>query len=93
MTESEQDRCEELAMAWIKVVREETAEGRLKDAYDRIVRAIGRVIPFYRVYSLNPRLLHAHLDYYGAVSAPSALGTLRKEYIAVAVSAENGCQH
>jgi alkylhydroperoxidase family enzyme len=80
-------------MAWIRVVREEAAEGRLKEAYDRIVRAIGRVIPFYRVYSPNPRLLHAHLDYYGAVSAPSALATLRKEYIAVAVSAENGCQH
>ena len=80
-------------MAWIEVTREHAAEGRLKEAYDRIARAMGRVIPFYHVYSLNPHLLHAHLDYYGAVSAPSALSKLRKEYIAVAVSAENGCEH
>ena len=80
-------------MAWIEVTREEAAEGRLKEAYDRIVRALGRVIPFYHPYSVNPRLLHAHLDYYGALSASSALSKLRKEYIAVAVSAENGCEH
>jgi len=80
-------------MAWIEVTPEDKAEGRLKEAYQRIVRGLGRVIPFYRVYSLNPRLLHAHLDYYGAIGSPSALSKLRKEYIAVAVSAENGCQH
>ena len=80
-------------MAWIEVTREGAAGGRLKEAYDRIVRAIGRVIPFYHVYSVNPRLLHAHLEYYAAVSALSVLSKLRKEYIAVAVSAENGCEH
>lgn len=78
-------------MPWIDVVSEATADGPLKEAYERIVRAVGRVIPFYRVYSVHPRLLHAHLDYYGALSAPSALSKLRKEFIAVAVSAENGC--
>ena len=80
-------------MAWIGVTREEAAEGRLKEAYERITRAMGRVIPFYHVYSVSPRLLHAHLDFYGAVGAPSALSKLRKEYIAVSVSAANGCEH
>ncbi len=80
-------------MEWIEVTRGDRGEGRLKEAYDRIVRAIGRVMPFYHVYSVNPRILHAHLDYYGALSAPSALSKLRKEYIAVAVSAENRCEH
>jgi alkylhydroperoxidase family enzyme len=80
-------------MVWIEVTKEDAAEGRLKDAYDRVARALGRVIPFYRVYSVSPRLLHAHLDFYGAVGAPSALSKLRKEYIAVAVSATNGCEH
>jgi alkylhydroperoxidase family enzyme len=80
-------------MAWIRVTREDAAEGRLKEAYDRIASALGRVIPFYHVYSVNPRLLHAHLDFYGAVGAPSALSKLRKEYIATAVSAANGCGH
>ena len=80
-------------MAWIEVTREDTAEGRLKEAYDRITRALGRVIPFYHVYSVNPRLLHAHLDFYGAAGAPSTLSKLRKENITAAVSATNGCEH
>ena len=31
--------------------------------------------------------------FYGAVGAPSALSKLRKELIATAVSADNGCEH
>ena len=80
-------------MAWISVTGEERAEGLLKEAYERVRRALGRVIPFYRAYSVSPRLLHAHLDFYGAVGAPSALSKRRKELIATAVSAENGCEH
>ena len=80
-------------MTWISVTGEERAEGRLKEGYERVRRALGRVIPFYRAYSVSPRLLHAHLDFYGAVGAPSALSKLRKEMIATAVSADNGCEH
>lgn len=80
-------------MAWIGVTGEERAEGLLKEGYERVRRALGRVIPFYGAFSVSPRLLHAHLDFYGAVGAPSALSKLRKELIATAVSAENGCEH
>ena len=80
-------------MAWIHVTNEERAEGLLKEAYERIRRALGRIIPYYRVYSVSPRLLHAHLDFYAAVGAPGALSKLRKELIATAVSADNGCRH
>ena len=80
-------------MAWIHVTNEEGAEGLLKEAYERIKRGLGRVIPYYRAYSVSPRLLHAHLDFYGAVGAPGALSKLRKEMIATAVSADNGCRH
>ena len=80
-------------MAWIGVTGEERAKGLLKEGYERVRRALGRVIPFYRAYSVSPRLLHAHLDFYAAVGPPSALSTLRKELIAIAVSAENGCEH
>lgn len=80
-------------MPWIHVTSEERAEGRLKEAYERIKATLGRVIPYYRAYSVSPRLLHAHLDFYGAVGAPSALSKLRKEMIATAVSADNGCRH
>ena len=80
-------------MAWIHVTGEDRAEGLLKEGYERIKRALGRIIPFYRVYSVSPRLLHAHLDFYDAVGAQGALSKLRKEMIATAVSADNGCEH
>jgi alkylhydroperoxidase family enzyme len=51
------------------------------------------VLPFYRAFSSSPRLLGAHLDFYGAVGGPGALSKLRREYIATAVSAANGCAH
>jgi len=80
-------------MSWIAEVHESTAEGRLKECYESIVKALGRVIPFYRVFSSSPRLLGAHLEFYGALGGPGVLSKLRREYIATAVSAENGCAH
>lgn len=80
-------------MSWIGEVHERAAEGRLKECYERIRRALGRVLPFYRAFSSSPRLLGAHLDFYGAVGGPGALSKLRREYIAIAVSADNGCAH
>jgi uncharacterized peroxidase-related enzyme len=80
-------------MAWIEEIAESAAEGRLKECYERVRAALGRVVPFYRVFSSSPRLLTAHLDFYGALGAPGALSKRRREYIATAVSAENGCAH
>lgn len=79
-------------MAWIEETREHAAEGLLKEAYARIVRALGRVIPFYRAYSVSPAHLHAHLDFYEKIGKLGVLSKRRKELIAVAVSAENGCR-
>ena len=80
-------------MPWIAEVHESAAGGRLKECYERIRRGLGRMIPFYRVFSPSPRLLGAHLDFYAALGGPGALSKLRREYIATAVSAENGCAH
>src|SRR5262245_29684343 len=85
--------CREAPMSWIAEVHETVAEGRLAECYARIRRGLGRVLPFYRAYSLSPRLLSAHLEFYGAVGAPGALSKVRKETIATAVSAANGCRH
>ena len=79
-------------MAWIEETHERAAEGLLKEAYARIVRALGRVIPFYRAYSVSPPHLHAHLDFYEKIARLGVLSKRRKELIAVAVSAENGCR-
>ncbi|MGH7365022.1 MAG: hypothetical protein ACREK9_01305 [Candidatus Rokuibacteriota bacterium] len=80
-------------MSWIAELPESAAAGRLKDCYERIRKALGRVLPFYRAFSPSPRLLSAHLDFYGAVGGASALSKRRREYIATAVSAENSCAH
>ena len=80
-------------MSWITEVHESAAEGRLKECYERVRKALGRVLPFYRAFSPSPRLLSAHLDFYGALGGPGVLSKLRREYIATAVSAENGCAH
>ena len=79
-------------MAWIDETHEHAAEGLLREAYGRIARALGRVIPFYRAYSVSPPHLHAHLDFYEKVAKLGVLSKRRKELIAVAVSAENGCR-
>ena len=80
-------------MAWIAETHEDAAEGPLKDVYARVVRALGRVIPFYRAYSVSPAHLDAHLDFYERLGRIGALSKQRRELIAVAVSAENGCRH
>jgi len=80
-------------MSWIAEVHESTAEGRLKECYERVIKALGRMLPFYRVFSPSPRLLGAHLEFYGALGGPGVLSKLRREYIGTAVSAENGCAH
>jgi len=79
-------------MSWIHETREDVADGALKDAYARIVRALGRVIPFYRAYSVSPPHLHAHLDFYERVAKLGVMSKRRREMIAVAVSATNGCR-
>ena len=75
-------------MSWIAEVHESAAEGRLKECYERVTRALGRMIPFYRAFTPSPRLLSAHLEFYGALGGPGVLSKLRREYIATAVSAE-----
>src|SRR5438876_839557 len=72
---------------------ERGAGGRTSQGSLRADQACPRIIPYYRVYSVSPHLLHAHLDFYAAVGAPGALSKLRKELIATAVSADNGCRH
>jgi hypothetical protein len=54
-------------MSWIHETHEDVAAGALKDAYARVVSALGRVIPFYRAYSVSP----AHLDAHHFVQAQS----------------------
>jgi len=54
-------------MAWIKMIREEDAKGRLKKIYDLLVEPWGGVDNILKIHSLNPRSLRAHFDLYKTV--------------------------
>lgn len=78
-------------MAYIRVIHEDEAEGKLFELYDEIQRNRGRVANILRVSSLEPKSMRAHLDLYmSTVFAKGGLSRREAEVIAVAVSAANG---
>ena len=81
-------------MAWIKMIREEDAKGRLKKIYDLLVEPWGGVDNILKIHSLNPRSLRAHFDLYKTVMrGRSELSFIQREMIAVVVSSINQCHY
>ena len=81
-------------MAYIKVVGEDEADGKLFEIYDEIQRNRGRVSNILRVQSLNPKALRAHLDLYMAtVFGKGGLSRREAELLAVVVSHANGDEY
>lgn len=81
-------------MAWIEVLGEEAANAELKEAYDTITAARGKLSNIMQVQSLDPRAMHAHLDLYLAIMfGSSPLSRAEREMIAVVVSALNQCEY
>lgn len=79
-------------MAWIKVVEESQAVGRLKELYEKLTAPWGGVDNILKIHSLNPRSLNAHVELYRALMfGPSELSRAQREMIAVTVSALNHC--
>ncbi len=54
-------------MAWIRVVDETGAEGKLAEVYAGVKRNRGKVANVVRVQSFNPAAMQAHMDLYLAV--------------------------
>lgn len=78
-------------MAYIRVVDEDQADGKLFEVYDQIQRNRGRVSNILRAQSLDPKGLRAHLDLYMAtVFGKGGLSRREAELLAVVVSAANG---
>ena len=77
-------------MAYIPYVPFDAAEGLLSELYDRYGREeIDNII---RIHSLNPRSMRDHVELYAhLMRGPSPLSRIRREMIAVVVSAENDC--
>ncbi len=81
-------------MAYIRVIDEDEAEGKLFTVYDNIQRTRGRLSNVLRIQSLDPKGLEAHLGLYMAhIYRPGGLGRLERELIAVVVSVANGCDY
>jgi uncharacterized peroxidase-related enzyme len=81
-------------MAWIDVVGEDAAAGRLAELYQAIGRSRGKVSNIMRVHSLSPEAMKAHLDLYLAVMfGKTGLSRAQRELVATVVSAANRCDY
>jgi uncharacterized peroxidase-related enzyme len=81
-------------MAWIRVVDEADAEGKLQEYYDQIKRVRGKVAHIMKVHSLNPEAMKKHLELYVAIMfGPSGLSREQRELIATVVSSVNRCDY
>ncbi len=79
-------------MAWIKVINEDKAEGKLKKSYDRFTAPWGGVDNILKIHSLNPKSLDGHYEFYKVLMTSSKeLPKAKREMIAVTVSALNHC--
>jgi len=80
-------------VAWIRVIGEKEAEGRLKELYDRCA-AGGRVDNILTIHSLHPESLEAHLAVYRDIMfGPGPLSRAEREMAAVVVSVANDCHY
>ncbi len=79
-------------MAWIRVVDEEEAEGKLGESYRKYKASWGGVDNILKIHSLNPKSLDAHYELYKVLMTGSReLPKAKREMIAVSVSALNHC--
>lgn len=81
-------------MAWIRVIPENEASGRLKELYDKYTEPWGGVDNVLKIHSLNPRSMEAHFNLYAAVMrGRSELSREQREMIAIVASAANQCHY
>lgn len=81
-------------MAWIKVIDEDGAEGDLKSLYEKYKDSRGGVDNILKIHSLDPPSLSAHYGLYKTLMRGSReLSRVRREMIAVVVSALNRCEY
>jgi uncharacterized peroxidase-related enzyme len=81
-------------MAWIEVVSEDEAKGRLKDLYDKYKEPWGGVDHIVSIHSLNVKSMKTHYDLYAhLMRGRSDLSRAQREMIAVVSSAVNRCHY
>lgn len=81
-------------MAWIAEIEPEKAEGDLKTLYDEVLKKRGKIANIYKVHSLFPKSLQAHLDLYMTLMfSPGKFSRRERELVAVTVSWKNKCAY
>ena len=82
-------------MAWIRVIAEHEATGRLKKLYDRYFdRSWGGVDNILKIHSLNVKSTKTHYDLYShMMRGRSPLSRAQREMIAVVASVANRCHY
>ena len=83
-----------MALAWIKIIPEEEAEGDLADQYRQLIEPWGGVDNILKIHSLSPDSLRAHVLLYKTLMyGKSPLKRPQREMIAVVASAANRCHY
>jgi alkylhydroperoxidase family enzyme len=81
-------------MAWIEMIPEEEATGRLKELYAKYTEPWGGVDNIMKIHSLNAKSMQTHFDLYAhLMRGRSDLTRVQREMIAVVVSAVNRCHY
>ena len=80
--------------AWIYMVPENEAEGRLKELYEKYKEPWGGVDNIIKIHSLNPKSMQGHYDLYAhLMRGRSDLTRVQREMIAVVASTVNHCRY
>lgn len=81
-------------MPYIKTISYEESAGDLRQIYEGLIRARGKLAEVHQIQSLNPAALIAHMELYKAVMfSRSPLKRYQQEMMAVVVSAANQCRY
>ena len=81
-------------MAWIEVIDEGDATGKLAAFYEKYVEAWGGVDNIIKIHSLNVKSMRTHYDLYAhLMRGRSDLSRTQREMIAVVVSDINRCHY
>jgi hypothetical protein len=81
-------------MTWIRTIPPEEATGPLRASYERAIARAGKVFGIVRTMSLSPAILDASIEFYLRVMfGREGLSRIRREMLAVVVSAANDCHY
>ena len=78
----------------IPTISIEQADGKLKEVYENLIETRGKIAEVYKIQSLNPEALAAHMELYMAIMfGKSPLRRYQREMLGVVTSAANRCEY